>query len=169
MPNKELEILDVIGKIETLVYQFNNIEDYEKRILQAILNEAGYAELRDASVSLAECHVIDCIGRNEHVNTTAIAKHLQITKGGISKITAKLLKKNMIVTHRLDNNQKEIYYSLSPLGWKIFQLHEVLHKKAREKFTAILSGYNQAELAFASRFLRDLTATFQSAIAAKKK
>lgn len=165
MQNKELEIKKVIQKIETLIYNFNNIEDYEKRILQAILNDPCWAELQHVSISLAECHVIDCIERNERINTTGIAKKLNITKGGISKITAKLIKKDLIEIRRLENNQKETYYSLKPLGRKIFQVHEILHEKAAEKFTALLKQYSKEELHLAGRLLSDLSIVFRSTIA----
>ncbi|EGO63382.1 MarR family winged helix-turn-helix transcriptional regulator [Acetonema longum] len=165
MQNKEWEVKKVIQKIETLIYNFNNMEDHEKRILQAILSDPCWAELQHVSISLAECHVIDCIERNEQINATAIAKKLNITKGGISKITAKLIKKDLIELRRLENNQKETYYSLKPLGRKIFQVHKILHEKAAEKFTAILNQYSKEELQLAGRLLSDLTAVFRSTIA----
>ena len=162
MQNKEAEVQTLIHKMETMIYNFNIVEDYEKKVLQTILNEQGYEELRDVSISLAECHVIDCIERNERINTTAIAKKLNMTKGGISKITAKLLNKNMIESHRPENNQKETYYSLKPLGKKIFQVHEMLHEKAAERFITTFSRYNKEELTLLGRFLDDLTAQIQS-------
>ncbi|HWR09097.1 MarR family transcriptional regulator [Sporomusa sp.] len=161
MQSRDLEVQNLIHKIEALVYNFNNIEDYEEKVLQAILNEQDYEELRDVKLSLAECHVIDCIERNALINTTAIAKKLNITKGGISKITAKLIKKDMIEVQRLANNQKETYYTLTPLGRKIFGVHAILHEQAQDRFCRIFSAYKQAELSFADKFLDDLISTFQ--------
>ncbi|HMM22466.1 MAG TPA: MarR family transcriptional regulator [Selenomonadales bacterium] len=162
MLQKERKIQKLIRKLETLIYNFSHIEDYEEKILQAVLREQNCEELRNASLSLAECHVIDCIERNDQINTTAIAKKLNMTKGGISKITTKLLKKNMIELQRLPNNQKETYYTLTPLGKSIFRIHEVLHKQAEARFFAHFSGYNQEQIDFADKFLNDLTAAVQS-------
>lgn len=163
MKNKEAEVRNLIGKLETLVCSFSSVEDYEKSRLEDLLKEQEQnEELRHASISLAECHVIDCIERNELINTTAIAKKLNMTKGGISKITAKLVKKQMIELQRLANNQKETYYTLTPLGRKAFQVHEMLHEQAQRQFTVLFNTYSQEELCFAGRFLDDLIAAVQS-------
>ena len=162
MQSKEQEVQSLIGKIEGLVYAFNNLEDHKRQKLETVLLEQGYEELRNVSITLAECHVIDCIERNETLNTTAIAQKLNITKGGISKITAKLVKKNMLEVHRLANNQKETYYRLKPLGKKVFKLHETLHKQAEEVFKTYFRTYSREEVAFAGRFLNDLTAAIQA-------
>ena len=78
MDNKASEVQKLIRKIETLIYNLD-LEDYEKRILQAIIKESGNQELQNLRLSLAELHVIDCVERNEMLNTTAIAAKLNIT------------------------------------------------------------------------------------------
>ncbi|WP_188398963.1 MarR family transcriptional regulator [Sporomusa sp. GT1] len=169
MQNKEQRVQKLIKQFEVLLYHFNDVEEYKKQVLENNLQEQGHEELRNVSVSLAECHVIDCIERNEMFNTTAIAKKLNITKGGISKIATKLIKKNMIEAYRLADNQKEIYYRLKPLGRKVFELHEISHKEAEEVFKQIFSTYSQDELEFASRFLADVTAAIRTTTGSKKR
>lgn len=156
--------LDLIfSQLETLAYYVDdNMEAYQKGLLQELLDHEDYEELRTLNLSLAEYHVIDCIGRDDPVNVTAIAKKLKFTKGGISKITAKLLNKALIEARRRENNQKEIYYSLKPLGFKAFQLHDVLHRKAREDFQTVLTGFNHEELKVISRFLGEFATLFKS-------
>lgn len=168
MQNRERRVQSLIRELEVLIYHFNELEEHKKQALENVLLEQGHEELRTVSVSLAECHVIDCIERNEMFNTTAIAKKLNITKGGISKIAARLIKKNMIEAYRLTANQKEIYYRLKPLGRKVFELHETLHKEAEEVFKKSFSAYSQGELAFASRFLADITAAIRITAGSKK-
>ncbi len=162
MDKQELQIQNLVRKLEILVYQVNNLENYEKKSLQDILKAEVGEELRNISLSLAEYHVIDCIERNERINTTTISQKLTITKGGISKITAKLVKKKMIEVQRLANNQKETYYLLTPLGRKIFRVHEIMHEQAERRFTTFFSAYSRDELNFASRFLADIITVFQS-------
>nr|WP_173812625.1 MarR family transcriptional regulator [Dendrosporobacter quercicolus]NSL47403.1 MarR family transcriptional regulator [Dendrosporobacter quercicolus DSM 1736]SDL88189.1 DNA-binding transcriptional regulator, MarR family [Dendrosporobacter quercicolus] len=168
MQNKERKIQNLISELGVLIYQLNDLEEYEKHALGNILLEQGHDELRNVSISLMECHVIDCIERNEMFNTTAIAKKLNITKGGISKIATRLIKKNLIEAYRLTDNQKEIYYRLKPLGRTVFELHETLHKEAEEVFKKIFSAYTQGELEFASRFLADITAAIRTTTGFKK-
>lgn len=167
MQNRAEKIQSLISKLEGLIYQLNDLEEYEKQALEVILQEQGYEELRGVSISLMECHVIDCIERNAMSNTTALAKKLNITKGGISKITNRLIKKDMIEAYRLPDNQKEIYYRLKPLGKKVFALHETSHEDAVEAFKKIFDEYSQAELEFASRFLADITGAIHSEIITK--
>jgi len=167
MQNREKKIQNLISELEVLTYQLNDLEEYEKQSLENVLLEQGHEELRNVSISLMECHVIDCIERNAMSNTTAIAKKLNITKGGISKITTKLIKKNMIEAYRLTNNQKEIYYRLKPLGRKVFELHEILHKEAKEVLNNFFSVYSQDELEFASRFLADVNVAIRTTTGAK--
>lgn len=167
MQNSERKIQNLINQLEVLIYQLNDLEEYQEQALENVLLKQGHEELRNINISLAECHVIDCIERNEMFNTTAIAKKLKITKGGISKITSRLIKKNMIEAYRLTNNQKEIYYRLKPLGRKVFGLHETLHKEAEEVFKKVFSAYSQGELEFASSFLTDITAAIRTTTASK--
>lgn len=161
MDNKESEVQKLIRKIETLIYNLD-LEDYEKRILQAIIKESGNQELQNLRLSLAELHVIDCIERNEMLNTTAIAAKLNITKGGISKITAKLIKKGMIETQRRGDNLKEVYFTVKPLGKKIFSIHEKLHKLIEKEFAARFCTYSAEELYSSGKFLDDLNRVFRS-------
>lgn len=162
MEEKKVEIENLLHKFETLIYYVNNIEDCEKKILQELLDEQDYEELRDVNLSMVECHVIDCIERNELINTTGIAQKMTITKGGISKITAKLIKKEMIELQRLENNQKETYYTLTPLGKKVFRVHEILHEQAGKKFTTFFNTYSNGELTFANKLLADLITVFRA-------
>lgn len=168
MQNKERRVQNLIREFAALMYHLNDLEEYKKQALENVLLKQGHEELRNVSVSLAECHVIDCIERNEMFNTTAIAKKLNITKGGISKIAARLIKKNMIEAYRLTDNQKEIYYRLKPLGRKVFEVHETLHKGAEEAFKKIFSAYSQSELEFASRLLADITTGIRTTTDSKK-
>lgn len=168
MQSKEWKVQNLINELEVLLYHFNDLEEYQKQALENVLLGQEHEELRNVSISLAECHVIDCIERNEMLNTTAIAKKLNITKGGISKIAARLIKKNMIEAYRLTDNQKEIYYRLKPLGRKVFELHEALHMEAEEVFKKIFSMYSKSELAFAGRFLADITAAIRTTTGPKQ-
>lgn len=168
MQSREKRIKNLISELEVLLYRLNDLEEYEKRVLEVVLLEEEYEELRNLSISLMECHVIDCIERNAMSNTTALAKKLNITKGGISKITTKLLNKNMIEAYRLTDNQKEIYYRLKPLGRKVFELHEASHKEAEDLFRQIFGAYSQEELAFANRLLSDISTAIHTSIVAKR-
>ncbi len=46
------------------------------------------------AISISDVHVLAYIGEHQNTNAISIANALGITRSGISKITARLLKKN---------------------------------------------------------------------------
>ena len=147
------KINDSINQIESLIYQINEKHN-EEADWKALLDKE---ELKDLDkVSLVECHVIDYIGKNRLTNAVNIANYMNITKGGISKIMARLLKKNLIEAHRLEDNRKEIFYTLTISGKRIFSLHEKLHVKVQAKLESLLKKYNKKELNFINDFVKSL-------------
>jgi DNA-binding MarR family transcriptional regulator len=103
---------------------------------------------------LARLHYI---GLEEHPNATRLAKALGMTKGGVSKLTAKLRKKRFILTERVTGNRKEIYYRLTADGEKIFRTHAKLHLAAEEKMIKVIRKYDDEDLAVISDFLQKTT------------
>lgn len=164
MDDRETVLGRLIGKVENLPYSLNNIEDHDAKALRAALEEQGGGdELRAAAgLTLAEYHAIDCIGRQEAANATAIARRLGMTRGGISKITAKLVGKRLIEVRRLPDNRKETHYTLTPFGHKVFLAHAKLHAQAAAQLAALFATYSHEELAAADKFLADLTAVFHN-------
>ncbi|SHH93047.1 DNA-binding transcriptional regulator, MarR family [Sporobacter termitidis DSM 10068] len=118
--------------------------DYEEEYLKEALKSEKYPDL--PGMTLTECHVIDCIERNPLINAIGISQKMNITKGGISKITARLLKKGLIRIYRLEGNRKEIFYALTPLGKKVYLIHEQLHAKIYKKIDSVLDRYTETEL-----------------------
>lgn len=128
---------------------------YEEEYLQKILTEEKYMGILD--ITLTECHIIDCIQRNPLTNAVGIAQLMNITKGGVSKITAKLLKKGLIEIYRLEGNRKEIFYALTPQGKEVFRVHKRMHDKMQERISLRLTQYSEDELKIISRFIGDIT------------
>lgn len=74
-----------------------------------------------------EIHTIRAIGENRGINITKLAEHLGVTKGAVSQMINKLVKKKMVKkTHSYDN-AKEILLELTDLGWIGFRNHEQFH------------------------------------------
>ncbi len=144
---------------EGVDYLINKImienHEYEESYLKKVLTEEQYKNLSD--ISLTECHIIDCIERNPLTNAVGIAQRMNITKGGISKITSKLLKKNLIEIYRMEGNKKEMFYALTPLGKELFYVHKLMHDQIHEKISRHLTRYTEDEIRIISRFIGDLT------------
>ena len=80
------------------------------------------------SFSNSEVHTLDIIGSFEEVNGVLIASKLDMTRGAISKIIAKLSKKDAIYKYQTKENKKEIYYGLTDYGKELYEKHKLAHK-----------------------------------------
>ncbi|NRT90288.1 MarR family transcriptional regulator [Clostridium beijerinckii] len=154
--NAKFEMDLTINKLVAAFEHINNSMDSHGDEIKNLLIQYNHKDLYDMGLMLSEVHVIDCIGKNQLINATFISKELNMTKGAISKITSKLLKKELIKGNHLENNKKEIYYTLTTRGKEVFKVHEILHKIESEKFVKILSKYDKEELSIISSFLDDL-------------
>ena len=157
---KNNKLVELFEKVISFINHLSEIEkDQEKNLIEAILNNKEFKKITDndiKEISLSEFHVIECIGKNNMSNNIFIAKELNMTKGGISKINSKLLSKDIIKADKIENDKREIYYSLTEKGIVLFKLHEYLHKKEQEKLMKILSNYKQEEITTILKFLDDL-------------
>lgn len=154
--NAKFEIDLTINKLIATFEHINNLVDSHEGEIKNLLIKNDYKDLYNMGLMLSEIHVIDCIGKNQLPNATFISKELNMTKGAISKITSKLLKKELIKGNHLENNKKEIYYTLTAQGKEVFKIHEILHKIEHEKFVKILSQYDKEGLNIINNFLEDL-------------
>ncbi len=107
--------------------------------------------LKDYSIS--EMHCIDNIERIENANVTKISQEMNITKGGISKLLKKLLKRGVIETYTIQTNKKEIYYRLTPAGKEVFSAHEKMHQDWYSKDEDFFKQFDKKEIQTAERIL----------------
>jgi DNA-binding MarR family transcriptional regulator len=77
-----------------------------------------------------------------------------MTRGGVSKITAKRRGKGLILSERIPDNQKEVYYRLTGDGEKLFALHAKLHDIAYKNITRVVAEYGEDEMIIIRGFLK---------------
>ena len=106
--------------------------------------------------SRSELHCIRSIGRIENPNVTKIANDLKMTRGAISKITKRQLKKGLITSYMSDCNKKEIYFKLTELGRQIFDEHEKWHEDFEKRNNFFFDKYSEKEL----MLIKDFTETY---------
>ena len=76
----------------------------------------------------SEIHTIEAIGNNANINVTQLAELLGITKGAVSQMVNKLVRKQFVEKIKLPPGGKEIFLELTPKGKKAFKGHEKFHK-----------------------------------------
>ncbi|SHI23346.1 DNA-binding transcriptional regulator, MarR family [Sporobacter termitidis DSM 10068] len=110
----------------------------------------------------SEVDCIEHIGRNADSNVTKLAETLYMTRGAISKITKKLIKKGMIESYQKPENKKEIYFKLTGQGESIHKIHEALHQEFRERDKAVFEQVTEEQfnilLSFVEKYCRHLDA-----------
>ena len=131
---------DNLGMKQWIIQNFNN-----PRIAE-LLQDSTFMMLR----------VLDAIGRLEPVNGITISKQFRIPKGSVSKATRRLIANKLIKAESLPNNKKEILYRTTPLGKELFQAHRAFDEQMEKSFVQFLKKYDEKELRFIVRVLRDI-------------
>ena len=76
----------------------------------------------------AEIHTIEAIGNNSRINVSLLAELLGITKGAVSQMINKLVRKQFVNKKKPVRGGKEIFLELTPKGKKAFKGHEKFHR-----------------------------------------
>lgn len=106
--------------------------------------------------NITSVHVIDCIGDYGPINHTGIVQKMDLSKASITNISAKLLESGFIMKSQLNNNRKEVYFSLTDKGRQVYHLHKKLHQEKEESFYEFMSSYSENELQTIGKFMSDL-------------
>jgi DNA-binding MarR family transcriptional regulator len=169
----DVSVREIVDDIINLVTTFERAGCTPEKLMKRHIDEIDGTDisvLRKNALSLSEYHVLHYIGigegasngeaenlRSALANGTRLSKSMGMTKGGISKLTAKLQKKGLIRTERFSDNQKEVYYRLTPEGEKIFHLHAKLHAIADKNLMTALKEYDTDQLVLIREFLLKIT------------
>lgn len=110
----------------------------------------------------SEVHCIEYIGKNADSNVTRLAEAFYMTRGAISKMTKKLMKKGLVESYGKPDNRKEVYFRLTERGKAVGEIHEKLHGEFRERDKAVFEGVSDeqfdAMISFAQKYIDHLDA-----------
>ncbi|EJQ50974.1 MULTISPECIES: MarR family transcriptional regulator [Bacillus] len=110
----------------------------------------------------SEVHCIEHIENNADSNVTQLAEAFYVTRGAISRMTKKLIKKGLIESYQKSENKKEIYFRLTEQGKEIYKIHEDLHKEFQERDKVVFEQVTEAEfdsiISFVEKYSRHLDA-----------
>lgn len=164
MPEMNDDLLRLKKRIEKSMYRLfvSEADEDQDRLwmLERISDDRLKKLLRRLSVS--SMHVLDVIHAHDGIKGIDIARDLGITKGAVSKITRNLLDHGLIRKEQRPNNLKEIYYSVTPLGAEVAEVHQAFHREQDEKATELMAGFDAASLEIVADFLEKLADLRQS-------
>ena len=96
----------------------------------------------------SEIHTIEAIGRNAGINVTALAALQGVTKGAVSQIVQKLVKKGMVVRMKDEMSDREVLLKLSDTGKIAYQAHADFHSQIDPELVAIIAQADDANIEF---------------------
>ncbi|GAA0863904.1 MarR family transcriptional regulator [Paraclostridium tenue] len=115
----------------------------------------------------SEVHCIEYIGKNVDSNVTKLAESFYMTRGAMSKITKKLLKKGIIESYQKPDNKKEIYFRLTDQGKEVYKIHEKLHKEFQDRDKVVFEQITEEQfysmLSFIEKYSKHLDSEIKKA------
>ncbi|SFE53013.1 DNA-binding transcriptional regulator, MarR family [Paenibacillus catalpae] len=156
---KEILLNEMLVQVGLIQKKFQSEgEDEEKRWMMAQTKDPKAIQfLKETSTIML--HVIDAIGEMQPVNGIAISKHFGIPRGSISKLTRRLVEQEVINSENLPGNKKEVWFSLTPLGQSIYDLHKNLHAQIGQNVRKFLGRYSIEQMKFLLQCMKDTSQT----------
>ncbi|MBP1046077.1 MarR family transcriptional regulator [Enterococcus sp. BWM-S5] len=81
----------------------------------------------------SEVHCLEYIENTVDPNVTKLADFFYMTRGAMSKMTKKLMKKGVVESYQKPDNKKEIYFRLTKKGKEVYSIHEELHQEFHDR------------------------------------
>jgi DNA-binding MarR family transcriptional regulator len=138
-----------------MISEFEQIHDLILKVITSY-NEKEKApiELPNGSfVYKAEMHTVVAIGNLPGINVTDLAAKLSITKGAISQMAKKLLKKQFILKQKDSDNDKEIKLYLSEKGKMLCKGHNDAMNDLVAEMESRLGNIEKDKIEFLIKFL----------------
>ncbi|MBC1937018.1 MarR family transcriptional regulator [Listeria grandensis] len=101
----------------------------------------------------SEVHCIEYMEENADSNVTILADSCYMTRGAISKMTKKLIKKGLIESYQKPDNKKEIYFRLTAQGKKVYKIHDDLHNEFKERDKVVFEEVTEEQFDSMLRFV----------------
>lgn len=93
-----------------------------------------------AGYNPSEIHCIAFIGEDARSNVTKLAEAFDMTRGAVSKLTKKLIMKNLIKSYKKSDNNKEVFFTLTDAGNEIYHIHKKIHAEFKNRDKAFFES-----------------------------
>lgn len=94
----------------------------------------------------SEMHFLQTVGNTPNITITVIAQQLGKTKSACSQMVRKLIKKELLIQERNQNNNREYYLNLTQKGIAIYHAHEDFDHKCLLRTYESLKDFTEQEL-----------------------
>lgn len=143
----------MIDPIKTLIYEL------EKAMTKYAATEKKPHDYGTGQLLYrSEIHTIDGIGKHPNTTVTQLANYLVITKGAVSQMIEKLIKKELVIKTILSASNTKVALNLTPKGNIVFTAHTIYHQGFYQQIESLLSELSADNL----QTLITLTHDFQA-------
>ncbi|MBE6049017.1 MAG: MarR family transcriptional regulator [Clostridium sp.] len=99
----------------------------------------------DVKLSKTEIHTINIIGKNKDINLTKLANIQGITKGAVSQMINRLIKKGLLTKSVSQESEAQIRFNLTEKGIVAFKSHKKMHVETHTDFFNTLKNMSDSE------------------------
>ena len=124
-----------------------DIDEYLMQITEnlRLFEESNRSMMKNLTVQ--EIHTIALIERLESPRMSKLAERGHVTRGAISIMVNKLVKKGFVKRARDDKDLRVVTASLTPRGRSVAKEHRKYHAKANARITAALTDKEKRQVA----------------------
>lgn len=126
------------------------------------LSKKSYEYCEGISLFPNEIHTLEYIAQSSTTNMTDIANQMNISKGAVSKMVAKLESLGLLVRYKYQPNQKEIYIHLTELGVRAYEGHKEYHAEMWQRMNVYFDGQEEEHRQVILRFLETYLSAMRS-------
>ncbi|SDZ42157.1 DNA-binding transcriptional regulator, MarR family [Evansella caseinilytica] len=155
-PHDERLLQEVFEAFMRFAKKINEEDDEEKAWALAQTSDPQVQALMH-EMTFMMIHVLDGIGKLGQANGSSLSSQFDIPKGTVSKLTRRLKALGLIAFVTIPGNKKELHFVLTPLGEKIYKLHEQVEERIQAGAARLMAEYTEEQLKFIIDFLNKLT------------
>ena len=137
----------------------HDIKNYEFRILTAIrrvirsVDQYSRKIYMELGLTTPQLLCLDALGKNDHIITKELAKHVNLSESTVIGIVDRLEAKQYLTRERSKEDRRKVYLSLTDAGRGILNETPSL---LQDKFSTALSDLNNDELEVITRSLEQV-------------
>lgn len=105
----------------------------------------------------SEIHFLSHVVHEENKNITKIAEHLGVTKGAVSKVISRLVKKGALLKNKDPYKKNEMTLELTQFGTEVFSHYLRTLTKLQKKYDDYLNSVDEDDKKAIQAFIRAAT------------
>lgn len=149
-----------INQITILISQIQSAHNSEVTVAQEwMIKHVTDPRLKQIipKISVVGYHILDLLNAHSELTGIRISQELGVTRGGVTRAARKMKNEGLIDAVQHEDNKKNIYYRLTPLGRKLVKWHSKMHAELYQQLEKkIVSEFTVEELDTITRFLKEI-------------